>query len=275
MEVLNSLLRPLFDAVNSLTSTWPVWLMCLLWAVPLSVFALWAFKKFSNQDAISATKDKIYACLFEIRLFNDDIRAIFRAQWEIMGHVLKYQALSLKPMIWILPPTVLMMVQLHAFFGFRALQPGEEALLIATLRPDAPQELSLELPDGLTAETPGVAAPELHQVAWRIRADRPGDYELLFSDGTQQESKKIRVGGERRRLSPERPPRSFLEQLEWPSEPPFGKDSFLQRVSISYPEAGISFLGFHMESQWAWMILFFVMTMVIALALKKPMGVEL
>ena len=275
MEILNSLLRPLFDVVNSLTRSWPVWLMCLLWALPLSVFALWAFKKFSNQDAISATKDKIYACLFEIRLFNDDIRAIFRAQWEIMGHVLKYQAYSLKPMIWILPPTVLMMVQLHAFFGFRALQPGEEALLIATLRPGVLQELRLELPEGLTAETPGVPAPDLHEFAWRIRAERPGDYRILFSVGGRQESKTVRVGGQRRRLSPERPPRSFLDQLEWPSEAPFPQESFLRRVSISYPEAEISFLGFHMESQWAWMILFFVMTMLLALALKKPMGVEL
>jgi len=30
-----------------------------------------------------------------------------------------------------------------------------------------------------------------------------------------------------------------------------------------------------MESQWAWMILFFVLTMIIGMALKSPMGVEI
>lgn len=275
MEALNSILRPIFDATNALMGDWPVWLVCLIWAIPLSVFALWAFKKFSNQDAISATKDKIYACLFEIRLFNDDIRAILRAQWEILGHVLKYQALSLKPMIWILPPTLLMMVHLHAFYGFRALRPGEEALVIATLKAEVGNELRLELPSGLTAETPGVWAPEMHQMAWRIRADLPGDYLLRFRKGDQEATKTLRVGGRRGRLSPERPGRDFVAQLEWPSEEPFGRASFVQKINVSYPEATVSFLGLEMQSQWAWMILFFVMTMVIALALKKPMGVEL
>jgi len=275
MEVLNSLLRPVFDAASSVMATWPVWLVCFIWAIPLSIFALWAFKRFSNQDAISATKDKIYACLFEIRLFNDDIRAIFRAQWEILGHVFKYQALSLKPMIWILPPTLILMVHLHAFYGFRAFRPGEEALLIASLKANAGHELALQLPEGLTAETPGVWAPQMHQVAWRIRANLPGSYDVRFLQGDQQATKTIRVGGARQRLSPERPPEGFVGQLEWPSEKPFGADSFIQRVTINYPEATVSFLGFHMQSQWTWMILFFIMTMVIALALKKPMGVEL
>lgn len=275
METLNSLLRPVFDVANSLMATWPVWLVCLLWAVPLSIFALWAFKKFSNQDAISATKDKIYACLFEIRLFNDDIRAILRAQWEILGHVFKYQALSLKPMIWILPPTLILMVHLHAFYGFRALKPGEETLLIASLKADTDHELVLDLPEGLTAETPGVWASGMHQVAWRIRADLPGDYQVRIRQGADEATKTIRVGGLRRRLSPERPDTGFVGQLEWPSEKPFGADSFIQRVTVSYPEARVSFLGFEMQSQWTWMIIFFIMTMVIALALKKPMGVEL
>lgn len=275
MEVLNSILRPFFDVVMSVMGRWPVWLGCLIWAIPLSIFALWAFKKFSNQDAISATKDKIYACLFEIRLFNDDIRAIFRAQWEILGHVLKYQALSFKPMIWILPPTVLLMVHLHAFYGFRAILPGEEALLIASLKQEASPELQIELPPGLTAETPGVWAPELHQMAWRIRADVAGDYQVIFRQGEEKATKTVRVGPGCRRLSPEKPPRDFIDQLEWPSEQPFPVASFIQSVSFSYPEASISLLGLHMESQWAWMILFFVMTMVIALVLKKPMGVEL
>ena len=277
MELLNTALRPLFDAVMKPLASTPAWVGILLWSIPVSVFALWVFKLTSNQDQITAVKDKIYACLFEIRLFNDDIRAIFRAQWEILGHVLKYQLLALKPMIWILPPVVLIMVHLHAFYGFQALEPGQRAVLTATVAGEgtARPDLGLEVPEGVLLETPGVWAPDLHQMAWRIKAERMGDFELdLVNDG-HSVSKKLRVTDRTVRLSPERHEPGFLEQLEWPSEPPIPKDSGITAITLGYPEARLDFLGFSMDSQWAWMILFFVLTMVIALALKKPMGVEI
>ncbi len=277
MELLNTALRPLFDAVMKPLASTPAWVGILLWSIPVSVFALWVFKLTSNQDQITAVKDKIYACLFEIRLFNDDIRAIFRAQWEILGHVLKYQLLALKPMIWILPPVVLIMVHLHAFYGFQALEPGQRAVLTATVAGEgtARPDLELEVPEGVLLETPGVWAPDLHQMAWRVKAERTGDFELdLVNDG-HSVSKKLRVTDRTVRLSPERHQPSFFDQLEWPSEPPIPKDSGITAITLGYPEARLDFLGWSMESQWAWMILFFVLTMVIALALKKPMGVEI
>lgn len=278
MAFLNAFLRPLFDAILIPMAGWPAWLGILIWSIPVSVFALWVFKKFSNQDRIAAVKAKIHACLFEIRLFNDDIRAILRAQWEIMGHVIHYQALALKPMLWILPPLVLIMVQLHAFYGFRGMNPGESALVTAAVSGvDHAEKPNIELrvPEGVLLETPGIWAADLGQMAWRIRAVEPGDYSLLVVNNGVEAVKTLRVTDRIKRLSPERPGRSFWGQLEWPSENPLLEGSGLENITLSYAEATVGFLGMEMESQWAWMILFFILTMVIALALKKPMGVEL
>ncbi len=277
MEILNATLRAVFDTLLGPLASLPAWVGIFLWSIPVSIFALWIFKRTSNQDRITAVKAKIHACLFEIRLFNDDIRAIFRAQWEIIGHVVHYQLLALKPMIWILPPLVLIMVQLHAFYGFRGLDAGESAIVTATMKADdtARPDVQLQVPEGVILETPGVWAPDLHQMAWRIKAERAGDFQLdLEHQGTTQ-SKNLRVTRSAVRLSPERPSRSFLAQLEWPSEPPLPPDSSLATITLGYPEARVAFLGLEMESQWAWMILFFVLTMVIGLALKSPMGVEI
>jgi uncharacterized membrane protein (DUF106 family) len=277
MEMLNAILRKVFDVLMGPLASAPAWVGILLWSIPVSIFALWVFKRSSNQDRITAVKAKIYACLFEIRLFNDDVRAIFRAQWEILGHVVHYQALALKPMIWILPPLVLIMVQLHAFYGFRGLEPGESAIVTATMRTDntVRPDLDFQAPDGITLETPGVWAPDLHQMAWRIKAENSGDYLLSIEYQGSAETKSLRVTPSTVRLSPERPSRSFFAQLEWPSEKPLPDDSTISTITLGYPEAELAFLGLEMESQWAWMILFFVLTMVIALALKKPMGVEI
>lgn len=277
MEFLNAILRVVFDAIQKPLALMPVWVGIALWSIPVSIFALWIFKRTSNQDQITAVKAKIYACLFEIRLFNDDIRAIFRAQWEIFGHVLRYQLLAFKPMIWILPPLVLIMVQLHAFYGFRGLETGESAVVTATMRASETVRPNLELhvPEGVSLETSGIWAPELQQMAWRIKAEKAGDFSLNVENQGSASSKSLRVTDSAVRLSPERPSQGFLGQLEWPSEPPIPQDSTLVSITLSYPEANLSFLGVEMESQWAWMILFFVLTMVIALALKKPMGVEI
>jgi len=254
----------------------------LLWSIPSGVFALWAFKKTSNQERIAAVKRKIHVCLFEIRLFNDDLRAILRAQGEILRHVVHYQGLALKPMIFILPPLVLLMVQLHAFYGFRGLREGESALLTVTMADDQAGStsvdrptISLDIPDGLRLETPGVWTPSLGQMAWRIGAESRGDYTIQINVGSSTVAKTLRVTDRVVRLSPTRPNSSFFGQLEWPSEPPLPESTGLADVTIAYGDAAVSLLGWVFEWRYAWMIVFFVFTMVIAVALKGPLGVEL
>jgi len=277
MEFLNAILRAVFDAIQNPLASVPAWVGILLWSIPVTVFALWIFKITSNQDRITAVKAKIYACLFEIRLFNDDIRAIFRAQWEILGHVLHYQMLALKPMIWIFPPLILIMIQLHAFYGFRGLEPGESAIVTATMKAEdtSRPDVELQVPEGISLETPGVWAPDLHQMAWRIKAERAGSFQLSLEHLGTSQSKGLHVTQSAVRLSPERPSRAFFAQLEWPSEKPLPAGSSLDTITLSYPEARLGFLGFEMESQWAWMILFFVLTMIIGMVIKSPMGVEI
>jgi len=280
MTILNDLLRPIFDWLQYPLQGLPPFVGILIWSIPVGVFALWVFGKTSNQDRIAEVKRRIYGGLFEIRLFNDDLRAIMRAQWEIFGHVLHYQALALKPMIFILPPLVLVMVQLHQFYGFRGLQPGEEILLTVQLEEEAvaPGQrpaISLETPTGLHTEMAAVWVPSLAQISWLIGVDDPGDYELQISIDGEVVSKTLRATDMIKRLSPERPPQTFIDQLEWPSEKPLDRDGAVRSITLGYPDGTIGFLGWDFEWRWAWMVLFFVLTMVVALILRKPMGVEL
>jgi len=277
MTSLNAVLGTLIDWLQMPFRGLPPIVGVIVWSIPVSVFALWVFGKTSNQDKITAVKAKIAASLFEIRLFNDDLRAIAKAQWEIMGHVIRYQGLALVPMVFILPPLVLIMVQLHQFYGFRGFEPGETALLRVELantggpRPD----LAIEVPEGLHLETRAMWIPSLGEFNWQLAADAPGNYELGFTLGGATVTKTVSVTDRVVRLSPERPPHSFTDQLEWPSERPLPSDGAIQRITIAYPEATMGMLGFSWEWSFAWMVVFFVLTMVFAFALKKPMGVEL
>ena len=284
MATVNAALRPLFDLVQSPLAGLPALVGILLWSVPVGLFALWAFKRFSNQERIAQVKKRIAACLFEIRLFNDDLRSIARAQGEILRHVLHYQGLALVPMLAILPPLVLVMVQLHAFYGFTGLRPGDEVLLNVALRPPQHEPaapplqrppVEVRLPEGLSLDGPGVWAPALGEMTWRLVAEAPGDHPLEIATPGRSFTKAVHVTDRVVRLSPVRPDGSFLEQLEWPSEPPLPEDALVRSISVGYPDATLSVLGWEWSWRYAWMVVFFVLTMVVALVFKNAMGVTL
>ncbi len=280
MKLINDLLRPVFDLLQSPFAGMPAIVGVLVWSIPVGVFALWVFGKTSNQVRIAEVKRRIHAGLFEIRLFNDDLRAIMKAQWQILGHVIRYQALALKPMIFILPPLVLVMVQLHQFYGFRGLQPGDQALMTVQLDVDSVSsgprpDIALDVPEGLRVVTGPVWVPSLAQISWELGVDAEGDFDLPVTVDGNTAVKSLRATDRLVRLSPERPPRTVVGQLEWPSEKPLENDSAIRSITLGYAEGTIGFLGWDFEWSFAWMVIFFVLTMVIALALRKPMGVEL
>jgi uncharacterized membrane protein (DUF106 family) len=280
MKLVNDLLRPVFDLLQSPLAGLPAFVGILVWSIPVGVFALWIFGKTSDQDRIAEVKRRIHAGLFEIRLFNDDLRAILRAQGEILRHVLHYQALALKPMVFILPPLVLVMVQLHQFYGFRGLRPGDEVLLTVQLASETTEsggrpEFELETPPGLRAAMEPVWVPSLAQVTWRLEVQDWGDWDLALNVAGSRFEKTIRATDKLVRLSPERPPRTFIDQLEWPSEQPLEKSGAVRSASLGYSEGSVGILGWDFEWSFAWMVVFFILTMVVALALRKPMGVEL
>jgi uncharacterized membrane protein (DUF106 family) len=135
MAYVNAVLRPLFDLLLAPFAGLPPIVSLLVVSLLTAVAMLVVFKRTSDQTALAAVKRRIHAGLFEIRLFNDDLRAILRAQGEILRHNLTYLRLSLVPMVWILPPLVLVIAQLQFHYGYEGLRPAEEALLRVDLKP--------------------------------------------------------------------------------------------------------------------------------------------
>jgi hypothetical protein len=49
----------------------------------------------------------------------------------------------------------------------------------------------------------------------------------------------------------------------------------VRSITLGYAEGSVGFFGWDFEWAFAWMVVFFILTMVVALILRKPMGVEL
>lgn len=268
MSAVNAALRLVFDRLLAPFAAWPPIVPLVFVSLLVSILMLVVFKRTSDQAALAAVKRKIHAGLFEIRLFNDDLRAILRAQGEILRHNLTYLRLSLWPMLFVLPPLVLVIAQLQFHYGYEGLRPGQRALVRVDLAPQADggarPAATLDVPAGLRAETEAVWIEAESQLLWRLVAEREGDYELGLDVAGTRLTKTVRVTPKTVRLSPERVDAGFLSQLLYPAEPPLPSGSPVRAVHLSYPEREVSVLGYGMH----WMIPFFVLSIAFAFALR-------
>ena len=244
----------------------------------VSVGMLIGFRAVSDQDALDAVKRRIHAGVYEIRLYKDDLRTIFAAQFGILRETMTYFRLSMVPMLWMMVPIVIIVSQLQSQYGYESLEPGQAVLVKVELTEEAAERVaatdgagvSLEVPDGVRLETPLVWIPSLREAAWRIAAERPGEYELVVRIGEETLTKSVRVAGTTVLRSPVRPS-SLLDQLIYPAEAPLPRGSNAEAIRVGYVDAEINMFGWHTH----WIIAFFILTMVFAFALAKPLGVKI
>lgn len=274
MSFLNGLLRPTFDLLFLPFRDLPAWVSLLVVSLLAAVFVLLIYGRVSNQAAIERIKDQIAASFFEIRLFNDDIRAILRAQGDLLRNNLKYLGLNLIPLCWLVVPFVLAIAQMQFLYGYDGLSPGKATVLTVDLAQqesfDAPRpEIRLEAPPDIHVESPAVWIPSLAQMAWRLAPRHEGAWDLTVRVGDRSYTKTIDATRGIRRRSPERLAPGFFAQLLYPAESPLPADAPIKAIRLQYPEASVSILGFELH----WLIWFFVLSIVIAYALRKPFGV--
>lgn len=276
MQIINTILGYIFGAIMFPFRDWPLVGLIVISAV-VSVGILLIFKKVSNQVRIDAVKRKIQAALFEIRLFNDDLGAILGAQVDILRHNLSYLRLQLFPLLFILPPVVIIMAQLQPFFGYKGLEVDESVLFKVEmtsqdedaefLLSDKPA-ITLEVPAGLEIETPAVWIPSKGQMMWQLAATEPGEFQLQVHLDGDSYPKSVLVSDRTLRRSALRAT-SIGDQFLYPVERPLSREGPIRSISVGYREDP----EFLLMPRWMW--IFFLLTLVFAFALRKPMGVTI
>ena len=289
MSLLNALLARTFDLLLLPFRQLPPIVGLAVVSLATAILMLLIFKRTSNQTRLAAVKQQIHAAIFEIRLFNDDLRAIFRAQGEILRHNLTYLGLSLVPMLWMIVPFLLAIAQLQFHYGYSGLGVGQSVLLKVQVRegaalsgsasqdavhasltnPTAPA--TLDAPGEIEVQTPAVWFPATREVIWRIAPRAAGQFELQVHAGRETFTKTVQVSNQVVRRSPVRLDPAFLNQLLYPAEAPLPGDAAVTSISLAYPERDIPVVGFELH----WMIVYFALSMIFAFALRKRFNVTL
>ena len=274
VAVLNLLLTFLFGLVYApLKWLGPFWsLVAISWLV--GIFMVWIFGKVSNQAAIRRTRDRLSSELIALRLFKDDLRIFFGIQYQVLVWTLKYLKYSLVPMLILMAPTLLILIQLNLHYGARPLRVGEPALVKVKFWDPAAlgrgAVIRLEAPEGLKIETQGVCIEETKEVCWRVRGVSPGRFDLTVSDGEMSVTKNVAVGGRLEGVSSMRTGAHWFTSLLHPGEAPIPRQSAIESIEIRYPELDLLILGKNIN----WLILFLILSLGFGYACKGFLGVQ-
>ncbi|MDE2690008.1 MAG: hypothetical protein OXI49_05790 [Acidobacteriota bacterium] len=288
MSLLNAALRAVFDVALRPFAALPPIVPVAVVALVSGIFALLVYRWTSNQPAIAAVKRRLFGHLLEVRLFNDDLRAVLAAQLRLLRENLTYLRLNLVPLLWMIVPFMLLIAQLQFHYGYEGLEVGEQTLLIVDLAAAEPvaadgeeaaprPPIELEAPPGVAVETADVWVPSLRQVVWRLRADEPGRHELVVRVDGGAFTKSLFIadpdaGALWVRRSPTRRRAAILDQLLYPAEPSLPRGGPIERIDVQYGTAAISFFGLF---DVHWLIAFLILSLAFAFALRNRFGVTL
>ena len=235
---------------------------------------LFVFKATSDQAGIKKAKNLVKGHFLAIRLYRDDIGLMLDTMKNIILSNLFYMRKSLRPMLFLVVPVGVILVQIGSRYEFRPLAVGESMVVSMRLAEKISaadlSKVELDLPEGLHSDIPPVRIEARREISWRIRAEKPGDYDLAFLYNGSTVSKRLRVVDFLVPLATKRAHGDLAVSAMNPSESGLPASSFASMISIRYPKRELYFLGFNIN----WLVAFFIFSMVAAFACKGFLGVE-
>jgi hypothetical protein len=226
----------------------------------------------SDQKAIHVAKDRLKAHLLALRLFQDQIQVVLRSYGRIVLATGHYLRLAFKPLLFVIIPMTFLIVQLDRYLGSVPLSTGQSFLIKARMdNPDSLNQASLQLPDGLATTAPPVHVPVENEIAWRVVANKAGEYEIDVQVADQLFSKRVIVGSGLPRLSSVRLRGKFWERFFVSAEPALPENKFLESIDVQYLARNIAFAGI----EWNWIWLFFVLSLAAGFLFKSILGIEI
>lgn len=275
MWVFNFIFGKIFDVIFFPFRSMSLWVGMILISFLTALLMLLVFRLTSNQEGIRTVKNKIKARILEIRLFKDNLSVSLKAQGHILRLNLKYIAYSAKPLLVMIIPLILILIQLNLWFGYESLAPGQEAVLKAELEMDESlldQEIKIEPSSGFSIETPPIRIEEQMEVNWRLRAKEEGIHELWFTLNGNKFVKKVAVGlRPLSKISALKVQHNFLDELFNPGEAPLSRGLPVKTIEIRYPSKQMNLFGWRIH----WIIVYFALSIIFGFSFKGIFKVEI
>ena len=226
----------------------------------------------SDQKAIKVAKDQLKAHLLAVRLFRDQLPVVAGSYAKILRGTGRYLRLAFMPLLYVIIPITLLIVQLDRYLGTTAIPAGATFLVTARASSqDAMNALSLDLPPEIALTAPALHVAADNEVVWRLAAEKNGVYEIKVVANGQAAGKSVRVASGLERISPTRLRDHFWERMFTSAEPALPADSPVESIAVNYPERNIEIAGYEIN----WIVLFFVLSMIAGFLFKELLGIQI
>jgi uncharacterized membrane protein (DUF106 family) len=233
----------------------------------------------SDQKAIGIAKDQLKAHLLAVRLYRDQIPVVMGSYGKILRGTGRYLKLAFKPLLYVIIPITLLIVQIDRYLGATPIPPNAPFLLtvhlsdqyVSSLTADALNSVTLDLPPEITMTAPAVHIPAESEIVWRLAGSREGRYEVKIADGGESVEKAVCIGSDLARISTARLRGYFWERMFSSAEPALPENTPIDSISINYPDRNIEVAGYGMN--WIW--LFFILSMVAGFIFKELLGIQI
>ncbi len=261
-----------FAPLSKLPPAVSLWIVSAL--IGAAMLVIWKYT--SNQDAIADVRARISANLLASRLFKDNLAVTFRAQRQILLQALRLMLYSIQPMLIMLVPFVLIMVQIGVRYEFKPLEVGEPIRVTVTMKNEGDVMgvgSRIELPPGITANANDPCrAKKLRTIDWRLTPAEAGDYVLVFGEGEDKVDVPIVVGSDRfERVSMMRGG-SFIDRLLYSTEPDVPHSSKFESVRVAYDHRTTPIL---FDWELHWLLTLLILSIVFALLIKPFTNVKI
>jgi uncharacterized membrane protein (DUF106 family) len=239
------------------------------------VVMLLIFGRASDQRRIAQAKDRLKAHIMEMWLFRNEPRAMFQAIGGVARHNLSYLQHSLRPIVFIIVPVVLIMAQCAVRYASDPVPPGRTVRVTAHLRdglvPTA-TPVALRGQFGARVMSLPLRNDAERRIDWKVRAEIPGLHRLVFETPGGEVERTMVVGPQVRvgRVAAVAARAGTWDAFLYPSGDLIPQDSVIDRIVIEYPARDLSILGVNAY----WLVVFFVVSLVVGYALKGVFGVE-
>ena len=275
MWIFNSVFGKIFDALFYPFRSMSPWIGMIIVSFLTGLLMLFVFKWTSNQTGIRRVKNKIKAHLLELRLYKDSLALSLQAQGNILRCNLRYIGYSAKPMMVMILPLVLIIIQLNFWFGYKSLTPNQSALLKVKLKDNQnPMDTPLEIKPSpeLIIETPPLRIEEFKEINWRFSVKEQGIHQLTLTIDGETVTKRVSVAQKAlNKISPLKTGKSFIKQVLYPTESPIKDDLPVKSIEIQYRTQSMNLFGWHIH----WLIVYFVLSIIFGFAFKGVFKVEI
>jgi len=234
----------------------------------------------SDQKAIGKAKDQLKAHLLAVRLYRDQIPVVMGSYGKILRGTGRYLKLAFKPLLYVIIPITLLMVQVDRYLGATPIPPNAPFLLTVHLAASTTESAStndatLDLPPEIATTAPPVHVAADNEIVWRLVGSKEGKYEVKVAAGqtagvAATVTKTVCVGTDLPRISTVRLRGHFWQRMFSSAELAL-PESPIDSISVNYPDRNIEIAGYGMN--WIW--LFFILSMIAGFVFKELLGIQI